>query len=85
MGPRCGEGLAPRARKRKVSSFLENGWTRTRAEQVCENQEFSLGYRKAKNLIQLVGFMSLELREEAKVGDKTGMASASVWFKAMDG
>lgn len=44
------------------------------------NQEFNLGHRKADNLIQLVGFMNLELREEARVGDKAGMASASVWY-----
>lgn len=43
------------------------------------NQELSLGHRKAENLIQVVGFMSLELREEARVGDEAGTASASVW------
>lgn len=44
------------------------------------NQELSLGHRKAKNLIQMVGFMSLELREEVRVEDEAGMASASVWY-----
>lgn len=27
----------------------------------------------------MVGFMSLELKEEARVGDEAGTASASVW------
>lgn len=49
------------------------------------NQEFGLGPRKVENRIQLVGFVSLELREEVGVRDRAETPSVSVVFKAPDG